>query len=333
MNFCIIGAGAWGTAMAIHLSRLGHVVTLVPRRVEHALELASDRENRAYLPDVVFDSDMQIGCELKPALMEAEIVLMACPSRGLREQCERVRDNLTSARQVKLFISLCKGLEQKTLLRPVQVMREVLPGYCHGVLSGPTFAYEVAKGKPTAIVFASEGDAPLAAAVQGAISNDALRVYTASDLTGVELGGCLKNVYAIAVGICDGLDLGDNAKAALLTRSLHEMVSLGICLGGARESFYGLSGVGDLVATCTSARSRNRTFGQEVAAGKKAEDLSRVGEATVEGYWATDCFLNLCRKYDLEAPILQEVHNILYHGKDPIEGLRALMNRDLKAEN
>ena len=333
MNFCIVGAGAWGTAMAVHLSGLGHAVTLVARRVEHALDIASKRENHAYLPGITLDNDLQIAFELKPALMEAEVVIMACPSTSLREQCERVQEALNSAWQIKLFISLCKGLEQKTSLLPTEVIREVIPGYRYGVLSGPTFADEIVRGKPAAIVFASDAESDLVTTVQEVMSNNALRVYTASDLRGVELGGCLKNVYAIAVGICDGLNLGDNAKAALLTRALHEVVTLGVQLGGKRESFYGLSGVGDLVSTCTSEHSRNRALGKLVATQTEGERLKSLEGVTLEGYWATGCFLNLCEKYDIEAPILREIYSILYQSKDPLEGLHDLMQRDLRAED
>ena len=332
MNFCILGSGSWGTAMALHLARFGHPVSLVTRRMEHALQLASERENRDYLPGIRLHEDVQVGCELKPALMEAEVLFLACPSQWLRAQCEGVRAALSSARRLRLIVSLCKGLERVTLLSPTSVIHEVLPDCWYGVLSGPTFAGEVARAKPTAIVFASNGDVAFNAEVQIALSNEALRVYTSDDVKGVELGGALKNVYAIAVGMCDGLQLGDNAKASLITRALLEMKVLGSVLGGCPETFYGLSGLGDLTATCNGASSRNRMLGQRLAEGSNPEILIDSGELMAEGYWAAESFYKLCRQRDLTPAILMEVYAVLYEGKSPQAGLYSLMNRELKAE-
>jgi len=332
MNFCILGAGAWGTTMAIHLSRFGHTVTLVPRRMEHAMEIATSRENKLYLPGYKLDNSVQIGCELRPALMESDVVLLACPSKYLRTLCKQVREHLDAARQLKMFITLCKGLEEGQNLKPCEVLAEEFPGYFHGALSGPTFAREVAAGAPTAIVFATNADKELTDWVQESISNQHLRVYTSTDVTGVELGACLKNVYAIAAGICDGLQLGDNAKAALITRVLAEMVRLGACLGGRTETFYGLSGIGDLVATCNGKWSRNRTFGEKLAGGDSAESLINDRKMTVEGFRTTACFYELCKAHKLDAPILNQIYATLYEGKKPLEALESLMSRDLKAE-
>ncbi|MGE9296545.1 MAG: NAD(P)H-dependent glycerol-3-phosphate dehydrogenase [Puniceicoccales bacterium] len=332
MNFAILGAGAWGTALAIHLHRKGLTVTLAPRRMEHALAIASDRENKDYLPGCKLGVDIQIGCEIKPILMEADYVLLACPSTGLRELCEKVRDALPSAKQLKLAIAVCKGFERDTLKPPADIIREVLPTLTPAVLSGPTFAGEVAAGKPTAIVLASEGDEEVLTAAQHALSNDTLRVYRSSDLTGVELGGALKNVYAIGAGLCDGLQLGDNARAAYLTRALAELVRLGVALGGKPETFYGLSGFGDLVATCSGEWSRNRTFGEELAKGHGVEEQMQGRKTVVEGYWAADCVLQMAAKVGVDAPILNEVHRVCYAGASPAEALRNLMGRELKAE-
>ncbi len=333
MNFCIVGAGAWGTAMAIHLNRLGHVVTLVPRRFEHALDFASCRENADYLPGYPLPLSVQIGHELKPALMEAEAVLLACPSHGMRETCRAIGENLRAARSLRLFVSLAKGLEIKTHRSPAQISADLLPAYHHAVLAGPTAASEVAAGKPTAMVLAAASSFSELSAVQAAISGRKLRVYRSTDVLGVELGGCLKNIYAIAAGCCDGLSLGDNAKAALLTRALAEMVRLGTVLGGKPETFYGLSGFGDLVATSHGSWSRNRTFGQAIGEGENVESLLSGRKTVVEGYRSTASFYDMCRACGLEAPILQEVHAILYAGKDPGEALDTLMSRDLKPED
>ncbi len=333
MNICILGAGAWGTAMAVHLSRLEHTVTLVPRRLELAMEIATTRENKKYLPGFNLDSNLQIGSEVKPVIMEADTLFLACPSKYLRALCQDVRNHLGEARQLKLIITLSKGLEEKTNKTPIEIIKEILPEYKVGALCGPNYAGEVAAGKPTAIVFATSESNDVTKSLQQAISNENLRVYTSQDVIGVELGACLKNVYAIAVGISDGLQLGDNAKAALITRALSEMVLVGTSLGGREETFYGLSGVGDLVATCNGAWSRNRSFGERIAQGDSVKDLIEKHGLTVEGYRSTACFFQICKNKGLRAPIMEEVNAVLYHDKQPKIALVDLMTRELKAES
>lgn len=332
MNCCILGAGAWGTAMALHLDRCGHAVTLVPRRIEQALSLASTRENQDYLPGYKLPHTIQIGCEVAPVLMEAEIVFLACPSKAVRELCESVKAHLDVAWQLKLFVVMCKGLELETFKTPSEIVNEIFPNIACGALSGPTFAGEVAAGKPTGVVFAVERDFEHAADCQRAMSSPSLRAYLSSDVRGTELGGTLKNIYAIASGMCDGLQLGDNAKAALLTRSLSEMVQLGQMLGGQKETFYGLSGFGDLVATCSGSWSRNRTFGERVGKGETPESIISGQKSVVEGYRATECMKRLCEQKEVDAPILSQIHAILYEGKEPLSALQALMSRELKSE-
>lgn len=338
MNIVVVGAGAWGTAFALHLSRLGHIVTLAPRRFEQALALASTRENSDYLPGHVLPQSVQIAHELAPVLMEAELVLLACPSQALRETCERVRAARGLATRLRLVVSLAKGLELGTYLRPAEVMAATLPGLAVGSLTGPTNAAEVAAGKPCAMVLAAgaaagpERDAAFLTEVQAALSGPSLRVYLSDDIAGAEFGGCLKNVYAIAAGCCDGLRLGDNAKAALLTRALAEMVRVGVALGARSETFYGLSGFGDLAATCTGVWSRNRTFGQRLGEGRSAAELISASKSVVEGYRTTQSFLELVRARGIDAPILAEIHRILYAGKAPAEALAALMGRELRRE-
>ncbi|MCX6937092.1 MAG: NAD(P)-dependent glycerol-3-phosphate dehydrogenase [Verrucomicrobia bacterium] len=333
MNIVVVGAGAWGTAFTLHLSRLGHTVTLVPRRFEQALALASTRENPEYLPGFALPQSVQIGHELAPVLMEAELVLLACPSQALRETAARVQAGLGGATGLKLVVSLAKGLELGTHLRPSEVLAATLPGLAVGCLTGPTNAAEVAAGKPSAMVLAAQGaEEGFLAEVQAALSGPTLRVYRSADVAGVEFGGCLKNVYAIAAGCCDGLRLGDNAKAALLTRALAEMVRVGGALGAKAETFYGLGGFGDLVATCTGAWSRNRTFGQRLGEGRKAVELLAASKSVVEGYRTTESFYELCAERGIDAPILTETHRILYAGKPPAEALAALMGRELKRE-
>jgi glycerol-3-phosphate dehydrogenase (NAD(P)+) len=332
MNFVVIGAGAWGTAFAVHLARLGHTATLVPRRFEQALALSSAHENADYLPGIALPPSLQIGHELAPVLMEAEVVLLACPAQALRETCQRVRASLGLARQVRFVVSLAKGLELGTYLRPSQVIAEVLPEFIAGALTGPTNAAEVARGRPAAMVLAADRPDAFVGQVQAALSGPTLRVYTSDDPAGVEFGGCLKNIYAIAAGCCDGLRLGDSAKAALLTRALAEMVRVGTALGARPETFYGLSGFGDLVATCHGGWSRNREFGQLIGEGRTAGELMKGRKTVVEGYRTTESFTGLCAGRKIDAPILREVHAILFENKKPADALASLMTRELKRE-
>ncbi len=332
MNFCILGAGAWGTAMAVHLARNGQTTTLVPRRYEQALALASTRENALYLPGIHLEHEIQIACEPLPALMEAEVVLAACPVAGLAEIAGTLQRALPSAWRAHTFLTLCKGWEATSSLPPPAYLKSQLPEHHVGVLSGPNNALEVASGKPAAIVLATQ-DNPNAATIQKAISDDKLRVYTSADVAGVSLGGALKNIYAIGAGICTGLGLGDNATAAFLTRALHEMVRLGSALGGRTESFYGLSGFGDLVATSTGDWSRNRTFGIDIGKGAAVDRLLRDRRTVVEGYKATDTFHRICLEKGIDTPILAETHGILHGGKPPAAALTNLMTRDLRAES
>jgi glycerol-3-phosphate dehydrogenase (NAD(P)+) len=332
MNFVVVGAGAWGTAMAIHLSRLNHTVTLVPRRFEHALALSSARENQDYLPGIALPPSLQLGHELVPVLMEAEVVLIAAPSQAVRETCVRVRESLGLATQLRLVVSLAKGLELGTHLRTTEVIASVLPEYGVGVLTGPTNAAEVARGLPAAMVLAVSKIDAFATEVQAALSGATLRVYTTDDMAGAEFGSCLKNIYAIAAGCSDGLGLGDNTKAALITRALSEMVRVGHALGAKSETFYGLSGAGDLMATCYGGWSRNRDFGQKIGQGHTVGELLSGRKSVVEGYRTTEAFYGLCQQRKIEAPILREVYRILYEGKKPAAALSDLMTRELKRE-
>ena len=334
MNFCILPAGAWGTAVAIHLNRLGHQVTLVPRTTEEALEISSSRENKAFFPGHILDPSIQIGMEYEPAMMEADVLIIACPAKFLRSVCNELKPALDpgNARQMKLVVALCKGLDPTTRELPLNAVHEEIPNIPCGLLSGPTFASQVALGQPTALVFASRSQDPFVQNFQEAISGTNVRVYTSNDVDGVGLGGCLKNVYAIGAGICDGLGFKDNTKAALLTRSLAEMVRIGNELGGEMETFFGLSGFGDLILTCNGQESRNRTFGELYAKGETIQNLIEVKGMTVEGYWTAKSFHRICNDKNIDAPILEEIYSILYEEKNVHEALIALMGRDLKHE-
>jgi glycerol-3-phosphate dehydrogenase (NAD(P)+) len=327
MNVVVIGAGAWGTAFALHLCRRGHATTLVPRRAEQVEALRRDRENRAYLPGISFPDGLHIRSEADAPLAQAGLVLLACPSQALRETLVRLAPALPPG---KPLISLTKGLERETHLRPSQVIRAVLPSAAVGVLAGPTNAAEFARGLPGAMVLAGVGFD--LGSVQAEVSGGSLRVYTSGDLAGVEFGGCLKNIYAIAAGCCDGLKLGDNAKAALVTRAVAEMVRLGSALGAQPETFYGLSGFGDLIATCTGAWSRNRGFGEHLGQGRTVAALLAESRSVVEGYRTAESFHGLCLERGIDAPILAEVYRMLYEAKPPAAVLAALMNRGLRSE-
>ncbi len=300
--------------------------------MEHALAIASSRENADYLPGFQLPHTIQIGCEPGPVLMEAEVVFLACPSKALRALCQSIKPHLAAAWQLKLCLIMCKGLELETLKTPAEIVSEELPGVACGVLSGPTFAGEVAAGKPTAVALALGADCADAERYQEAFSNSSLRAYLTDDVRGTELGGTLKNVYAIGSGLCDGLGLGDNAKAALLTRSLNELVRLGVSLGGQKETYFGLSGFGDLVATCSGDWSRNRTFGERVGQGEAPSQIVEGQKSVIEGYRACECLYRICREKNVDAPILGVIHAILYEGLEPMAAMQQLMSRDLKPE-
>jgi glycerol-3-phosphate dehydrogenase (NAD(P)+) len=324
MNFVVAGAGAWGTAFAVHLARLGHAVTLVPRRSEHAAALASSRINADYLPGVVLPPGITVAADPGP-LAGIDAVLVACPAQVLRETCSRFA-------AAPFIVSLVKGLEAGSHRRPSEVIAEVAPRAPVAALSGPTHALGVARGDPSAMVLAADQVAAAVERLQQAFSGPTLRVYTGDDLPGVEFGGCLKNIYAIAAGCCDGLRLGDNTKAALLTRALAEMVRVGAALGARAETFYGLGGFGDLVATCYGGWSRNREFGQRIGEGQTVAALLAGRRTVVEGYRTADSFAGLCAERGIDAPILRETRAILFEGRRPADALAALMTRGLKRE-
>ncbi len=332
LNFAVIGAGAWGTAMAVHLARRGQHTTLVPRRPEHAAQILAARENRDYLPGVRLPDGLLVTADLRPALLEADVALIACPSQSLRAWCEQMRAVLHDTSRLQLFLSLVKGLEIGTHLRPSEVMGRVLPGLNCGTLTGPTNAGEVARGLPAAMVMAAQRADEFVPKVQAAMSGTTLRIYTSDDLAGAEYGASLKNIYAIAAGLCDGQKLGDNAKAALLTRAVTEMLRVGVALGAKPETFYGLSGFGDLVATSHGSWSRNREFGELIGAGKSVTELLAGRKTVVEGHRSTEALHGLCQERGINAPILAEVYAILYQGKKPADALHALMTRELKRE-
>lgn len=332
LNFTVIGAGAWGTAMAVHLARRGQHTTLVPRRPEHAAQIQAARQNQDYLPGIALPEALVVTSDLRAALLEADVALIACPSQSLRAWCEQMRTVLHDTSRLQLFLSLVKGLETGTHLRPSEMMAQVLPGLNCGTLTGPTNAAEVARGLPAAMVMAAQRADEFVPKVQAAMSGPTLRIYTSDDLAGTEYGASLKNIYAIAAGLCDGQKLGDNAKAALLTRAVTEMLRVGVALGAKPETFYGLSGFGDLVATSHGLWSRNREFGEKIGAGKSVAELLAGRKTVVEGHRTAEALHGLCRERGITAPILAEIYAILYQNKHPADALHTLMTRELKRE-
>jgi len=264
--------------------------------------------------------------------MEAEVALLACPSQNLRETCQHIQDNRALATKLSFVISLSKGLEVGTHLRPSEIIDATIPGVRAGILSGPTNAEEVALGQLAAMVLATSHTCEGTTEIQAAMSNRAVRIYTSDDIIGVELGGALKNVYAIAAGACDGLRRGDNLKAALLTRALGEMMRIGEHLGARAETFCGLSGFGDLIATSYGAWSRNRSFGQHIAEGKTPGELIAASHSVIEGYRTTQSIAELCSERNFSLPILDEINAVLFHGKSLAQTVADLTSRSLKQE-
>ncbi len=330
LNVAICGAGAWGTAMALHLDRQGHRVSLRARRESQARSIRETRVNADYLPGHALPESIAVETLDETPLEETHIVFMGAPSYALRSWLDRIA--AISSNGQRLFVSLAKGLELDTGKTPCEIIAERFPDDRVGCLSGPTFAGEVASGKPAAMTLACNETHPVVEQTQAALSGPSMRIYLGEDLKGVELGGCLKNVYAIAAGCCQGLELGDNAQAALLTRALAEMVRVGQGLGANAETFYGLSGFGDLVATCHGDWSRNRSFGEAIAKGKNASSVIASQKTAVEGYRTARSFHETLAAKGVEAPILDQVYEILYQDKSPIAALNDLMSRDLKSE-
>lgn len=322
MKIFVIGAGAWGCAIALHLQRSGSQVTLLVRDEAQLQLLRHDGQNKVRLPGISLQGlPLQT---LAGASCAADAVMVALPSHAFAEVIPSLKI------EAPLWVSLAKGIVLETLTTPCETLEKLVPEGCEVLsLSGPTHAGSVASGLPCGMVLAGNGH--LTALQEALSAKGAMRVYTSDDRRGVEHGGALKNAYAVAAGICDGLRLGDNAKAGLLTRALSEMARLGVSLGGQAETFYGLTGVGDLIATSYGQWSRNRQLGEQVAQGGDAATLVKNG-LTAEGYRASIGLHQLAQRKAVEAPILGQVVEILYHKKDPKLALLQLMNRPLKSE-
>jgi glycerol-3-phosphate dehydrogenase (NAD(P)+) len=323
-RIAVLGAGAWGTALAISLARRGgHEITLWSHSPALAAIITETGKNASYLPSATLPGSIQITADLPVAIFEADILLCVTPSQHLRGVIGHIAPLLT---RNQIILSASKGLEDGSFLRMSQVVASMTSNPV-GVLSGPSFAQEVAIGSPTAIVAAAP-DAVLAQTIQREFTSPSLRVYTNDDIAGVELGGALKNVIALAAGIVHGLELGNNSAAALITRGIAEITRLAVACGGRRQTLAGLSGVGDLVLTCTGALSRNRTVGVELGKGRKLpEILASMNGKVAEGVRCTTAALGLAARYGVEMPITEQMAAILHHGKSPKEAIRELMTR------
>lgn len=328
-SIAVLGAGSWGTALAIQFARASQVTTLWGRAEDEPERLARERRNQRYLPDIRFPDSLQIQPDLEAAVRANDDLLIAVPSHALRTVLEGIRPFLANTHRIAWAT---KGFEVETGLLPHQVAQDVLGADRPlAVLSGPTFAREVGRGLPTAMTVAAT-DPDFAAELARRISNESFRAYTSDDLAGVEVGGAIKNVIAIAAGISDGLGFGANTRVALISRGLVELMRLGEALGAKKQTFMGLSGMGDLVLTCTDDQSRNRRMGLGLAAGKKTDEVAREIGQVVEGVYAAKAVRGVAQKLGVEMPICEQVYRILYQDLPPEQAVVALMSRELGPE-
>jgi len=323
----VIGAGSWGTAVAALAARNSPTM-LWARRPDLADTISGSHVNRDYLPDYQLPKALSATSSLEEALEGAEVVVMGVPSHGFREILDEAKPFLADGVPI---VSLTKGVEQQTLKRMTEVIADVAPDHPAGVLTGPNLAKEVMAGWPAASVVAFE-DESIAQELQRLFSTDAFRVYTNPDVVGCEVGGALKNVIAIAAGIADGMGFGDNTRAALITRGLHELTRLGVALGGEPLTFAGLAGMGDLVATCISRQSRNRHVGEALGRGQTIEEIVDAMNMVAEGVKSSKAVLDLSVRVGVEMPIAEQVVAVLYEGKQASEIVPALMQREAKPE-
>lgn len=324
---CVLGSGSWGTTLAIHLVGLGHDVTLWGNEPAELAEMVAARENRKFLPGIPLPESLKVRPELKEALAGAEFTLFVVPSQVIRSMAKRVREAGGTGR----VVSAAKGLEQETLARMSEVLAAELGDREPIVLTGPSHAEEVSRGVPTSIVAACANE-ERAREVQQLFSSPVFRVYTNGDVLGCEIGAALKNVIAIAAGVCDGLGYGDNTKGALLTRGLAEIARLGAAMGGKHATFFGLTGMGDLITTAMSRHSRNRHVGERLGRGETLEQVLGAMWMVAEGVHTARAAHDLGRKHGVDMPIAEQVCALLFEGRSPREALGALMSRDLKRE-
>ncbi len=330
MKISVLSDGGWGTALSVLLCHNGHQVTLWGPFPEYLAEMARTRRNDSFLQGVELPAAVEFDADLGRACAGASILILAAPSQYMRSLLQRLKP-LPRAGDL-IYLNVAKGIEVGTCRRMSELVEEVLGPVRYVILSGPSHAEEVARFVPTAVMTAAK-DAEAACAIQRACMNEFFRVYTSDDVVGAELGGSLKNVLALAAGVLDGMGMGDNTKAALMTRGIVEMARLGQALGGRAETFFGLSGIGDLIVTCMSRHSRNRHVGEELGRGRTLEDIQReMGLVVAEGVKTASSAYELARRAQVVTPIIDEVYASLYEGKDPRKAVRDLMLRDAKPE-
>ena len=327
MHVAIIGDGGWGTALALVLHANGHAVRVWGPFADYIAEIQHRHRNEKFLPGIELPPDIRWATDKAEAVAGADVVILAMPSRFFRSVLESFASLLPSSVPV---LSVTKGLDEKTGKRMTEVAEELLKRPV-AALSGPSLAAEVARGIPTAVTIAC-ADHAIAKTLQDLLMNPSFRVYTSDDVIGVEIGGALKNVIAIAAGVCDGISFGDNTKAALITRGLAEIARLGSALGAHPATFAGLSGMGDLVVTCASRLSRNHTVGERLGRGESIDQILKTMEQVAEGVWTCATARALANKHGVEVPITEEVYAVIHRGKDPRAAVRDLMGRDPKRE-
>nr|WP_300005747.1 NAD(P)H-dependent glycerol-3-phosphate dehydrogenase [Tissierella sp.] len=324
----VLGGGSWGTALAILLAKKGKYVELWVRGNDQFNEISNSRKNDKYLPNVVFPENLKVVNKLEESIQDKDIIVLAVPTHGVRDVLNKIKNYI---KEDQIIVNVAKGIENESLLRISEIVKEILPENKFVCLSGPSHAEEVALDIPTTVV-SSSIDLEAAEYIQKTFMTADFRVYTNQDLIGVELGGALKNIIALGAGISDGLGYGDNSKAALMTRGISEMARLGQEMGASLSTFWGLSGIGDLIVTCTSMHSRNRRAGILIGEGKSInEAIEKIG-MVVEGIKTTKSAYKLAEKYNIDLPITRELYKVLYEDKDIKESVPNLMGRDKKHE-
>ncbi len=326
MNISIIGSGTWGVALAIHLARLDNTIKMWAFLPEEAESINKDRKYKN-LPEAIIDDKIVAYTNIEEAIQGTDIILHVTPSKFVRSTIKKYEKYVEN----QPIIMCAKGIEKDSLATLSQVIEEELPDKKYGILSGPSHAEEVAMQIPTAVVFASK-DEKLQNLVQDVFMNENMRVYSSSDVIGVEVGGALKNIIAFCAGIAIELNLGDNSFAALITRGLVEIRKLGIAMGGNQETFYGLSGLGDLIVTCMSEHSRNRRAGRLIGKGYSVEQAQKEIGMAIESIDNIEAAYQLSKKYNIEMPIVEAVYDVLYNGLEPREAVNMLMTRKRKSE-
>ncbi len=327
-NISILGDGGWGTTLAIYLIRKNYHVQLWGAFPDYIEKIKRTRINYKFLPGITIPKEVELTSDLKIAISKAQLIILAIPSQYARPILKRLRVYDLSK---KIFMSVIKGIDNTTLLRMSQIIYKELGSVRLAVLSGPNIAREIARGVPSTAVVASH-DRSITKKLQAILNSEKFRIYTNADVIGVELGGSLKNVIAIACGVCDGLGYGANTKAAILTRGLAEIARLGKALGAKNQTFSGLSGLGDLVTTCFSSQSRNRYVGEELGKGKTIQQITSSMDMIAEGIATVKAAYKLSQKYHVPMPITREVYNIIYKDKRPLKAVMGLMKRKMKAE-